>query len=104
VPVTDSGDDTSRLCDEFSRALCVFPGAERGEARATLVEDDGLTLAGPSTRVGVALSWTDSAVRVEVEARGDYPLPYAQMRVILPGDETRTVELRGADGIALRRG
>ena len=51
----------------------------------------------------VALSWTKSAVRVEVEASGDYPLPYSGMRVILPADETRTVELAGADGIALRR-
>lgn len=104
VPVTDSGDDTSRLCDEPSRALWLFPGATAGQSRATLVEDDGLTLDGPSTRVTVALSWTDSAVRVEVEARGDYPLPYTQMRVILPRDETRTVDLSGTDGIALRRG
>ncbi len=102
VPVTDSGDDTSRLHDEPSRALIVFPGAASGQSRVTLVEDDGLALAGPSTRVTVALCWTDDRVRVEVSASGDYPLPYSGMRVILPADETRTVELRGTDGIGLR--
>ena len=50
----------------------------------------------------IALSWTASRVRVEVGASGNFPLPYPEMRVILPKDETRTVELSGADGIALR--
>ena len=50
----------------------------------------------------IALSWTASHVRVEVEASGNYPLPYSVTRVILPEDDTRTVELSGADGIALR--
>ena len=40
-------------------------------------------------------------MRVEVGASGNYPLPYREMRVVLPEDETRTVELSGADGIGL---
>ena len=100
--MTDSGDDYSRLHDEASRALRVFPGTGAGASRAVLFEDDGLSLAGSSTRVTIALGWTASRVRIEVGASGTYPLPYSEMRVILPEDESRTVELSGADGIALR--
>ncbi|RBP02327.1 alpha-glucosidase [Roseiarcus fermentans] len=102
VAVTDSGDDYARLHDEPSRALLVFPGGGEGSSRAVLVEDDGLSLAGPSTRVAVALGWTAKTVRVEVSANGDYRLPCSQMRVILPEDDRRRVELRGVDGIGLR--
>ena len=82
VATTDSDDDFSRLHDEPSRALCVFPGAREGDSCATLFEDDGLTLAGASTRVTIALSWTASRIHVEVGASGNYPLPYSEMRVI----------------------
>jgi alpha-glucosidase len=102
VATTDSGDDVSRLHDEPSRALCVFPGAGAGASSGELFEDDGVSLAGPSTRVTIALSWTASRVRVAVGASGNYPLPYPEMRVILPEGETRTVELSGAEGIGLR--
>ncbi len=101
VAATNSGEDYSRLHDEPSRALWVFPGAGDGNSSATLFEDDGLTLAGASTRVTIALSWTAKSVRVAVEADGTYPLPYSAMRVILPEDETRTVEVDGAKGIEL---
>jgi alpha-glucosidase len=103
VATTDSGEDYSRLHDEPSRALRVFPGAGAGASRATLFEDDGLSLVGASTRVTIALSWTASKVRVGVGVSGNYPLPYSEMRVILPEDETRMVELSGTDGIGLRR-
>jgi alpha-glucosidase len=102
VVTTDSGGDYSRLHDEPSRALRVFPGAGAGASSAALFEDDGVSLAGASTRVTIALSWTASRMRVEVAASGNYPLPYREMRVILPKDETRMAELSGADGIGLR--
>jgi alpha-glucosidase len=102
VTTTDSGDDYSRLHDEPSRGLRVFPGADEGASSAALLEDDGISLVGASTRVTIALSWTANRVRVEVGASGNYPLPYSEMRVILPEDETRTVELAGAEGIILR--
>jgi alpha-glucosidase len=102
VATTDSGDDYSRLHDEPSRALRVFPGAGEGESGAVLYEDDGATLDGPSTRVTIALSWTASRVRVAVGASGNYPLPYPEMRAILPKDETRKVELSGTKEIGLR--
>jgi hypothetical protein len=52
--------------------------------------------------VTIALSWTAGRVRIEVGVSGNYPLPYPQMRVILPEEDTRTVELSAADGIELR--
>jgi len=103
VPVTDSGDDASRLHDEPSRALRVFPGAGAGSSSAVLFEDDGVSLAGAATRVTITLEWTATSVRVAVGASGHYPLPYSIIRVILPEDEKRTVELASADGIGLRR-
>ena len=102
VATTDSGDDYSRLHDEPSRALRVFPGAGEGTSRAVLFEDDGISLIGASTRVTITLSWTASRVRAEVGASGNYSLPYDEMRVIVLEDESRTVELSGADGIGLR--
>ena len=103
VATTDSGDDCSRLHDEPSRALRIFPGAGEGASRAVIVEDDGISLAGAATRVTIALNWTANRVRVEVGRSGNYPLPYSDMRVILPEDETRTVELCGTEGVGLRR-
>ena len=102
VATTDSGDDYSRLHDEPSRALRVFPGAAEGASSAVLFEDDGISLAGASTRVTIKLSWTATRVRVEAAASGDYPLPYQGMRVILPANETRAVEMSGSNGIGLR--
>ena len=102
VATTDSGDDCSRLHDEPSRALRVFPGVDEGASSAALLEDDGVSLVGASTRVTIALSWTASRVNVAVAASGHVPLPYSEMRVILPEDERRTVELSAADGIGLR--
>ena len=57
---------------------------------------------GASTRVTITLSWTARRVRAEVCASGNYSLPYDEMRVIVLEDETRTVELSGAEGIGLR--
>ena len=58
VATTDSGDDYSRLHDEPSRALRVFPGAGEGTSSAILFEDDGISPIGASTRVTITLSWT----------------------------------------------
>ena len=102
VATTDSGGDFSRLHDEPSRALRIFPGAGEGASRAVLFEDDGASLGGASTRVTIALDWTESRVRVEARASGDYPLPYREMRVAPPDEETRTVELYGANDVGLR--
>jgi hypothetical protein len=85
-----------------TRALRVFPGVGAGISHAALFEDDGQSLVGASTRVTISMSWAPNQVRNEVGASGNYPLPYREMRVILPGAETRTVELSGPDRILLR--
>ena len=102
IVTTDSGDDYSRLHDESSRAAYVFPGDVAGESSALLFEDDGVSLGGASTRVTIGLNWTATRISVEVGAIGNYPLPYQELRVIVPDDETRRVEVSGADGITLR--
>ena len=85
------------------RGRCAFFQAPARARRAPFsFEDDGISLAGASARVAIALSWTASRVRVEAGASGNYPLPYQEMRVILPENETRMMELSGADGIGLR--
>ena len=92
-----------RACTTSPRGLCgFFPAPARARRGATLFEDDGISLAGASTRVTIALSWTSSRVSVAVGRSGDYPLPYSGMRVILPEHERRTVVLSGAEGIGLR--
>ena len=107
VPMTDSNGDYSRRVDEPSRALRVFPGLGSGASRAILYEDDGISAEGPVTEVAIRLAWTPGTVEVAVSAQGDYRLPYSQMRIVLPEDETRALELiggsRGAQDIKLIR-
>ena len=102
VAMTDNGDDYSRLHDEPSRGLRVFrvpPTAHRAPfSSKTTVSPSSAA----STRVTIALTWTASRMRLAVGASGNYPLPYQEMRVILPENETRMVELSGAEGIGLR--
>jgi alpha-glucosidase len=95
VATTDAGGDYSRLHDEPSRALLVYPGERSGRSSAVLYEDDGITLDGPLTKVTVAMEWSEAEVQVEVSAQGGYELPYRQMRVVLPEGEGRTVRLSG---------
>jgi alpha-glucosidase len=102
VAMTDSGDDCSRLCDEPSRALRVFPGAGEGRSRATIFEDDGISLDGPVTRLGVELTWSATKVVVEVRAEGEYELAYREMRVVLPKGDGRRVGLVADAGGRIR--
>jgi alpha-glucosidase len=101
IATTDSGDDYSRLHDESSRALRVFPGVDAGQSTATLYEDDGISIDGASTRLTITLDWTLSRIRVALTAAGDYPLPYRRMRVVPPDGETRRIELSSGDGVEL---
>jgi alpha-glucosidase len=105
IPTTDTA-DMSRLHDEPSRALRVFPGRGRGRGASTftLYEDDGLTRTyrdGNHAQVECTLEWTDRTLRVHATKRGRYDLPYATMRVMVPPGEQRRVEVSG-DGIVLQ--
>jgi alpha-glucosidase (family GH31 glycosyl hydrolase) len=92
VATTDAGKDYSRLHDEPSRALLVYPGERSGRSSAVIYEDDGITLNGPLTKVTITLEWTPRVVRVDAAMSGDYALPYRDIRVILPEGDTREVE------------
>ena len=105
IPTTDCNGDYARRHDEPSRALLIFPGPGRGRARAILHEDDGVSARGPATEVDIALAWTESTIDLAVSIRGDYPLPYQQMRIVPPLGEKRAVRLgfEGASGLAANR-
>jgi alpha-glucosidase len=97
IPTTDTP-DMRRLHDEPSRALRIFPGAGSGRTAFTLYEDDGLTHRyrdGDSAEVQCSLEWTPKAIRLHVDKRGGYPLPYAAMRVMAPPGERRPVRASG---------
>lgn len=93
VPMTDS-EDTSRLHDEPSRCLMVFPGLATGSSAFVLVEDDGVSRDGAVCRVTISLSWTPDEVRVGVTREGAYEGSAARMRVVVPAAERRTVMLQ----------
>jgi len=93
VAMTDSGGDYSRLVDEPSRAVRVFPGLGSGASQTILYEDDGISAEGPVTEVAIRLTWTPADIEVAVSVHGDYCLPYSEMRIVLPENENRTLSL-----------
>lgn len=98
LPMTDAGDDYTRLHDEPSRCVRIFPGPGAGHSRFTLVEDDGISAAGVVTRVHLEMSWTPEAVRLAVRAEGGYRLPYDRIAVVLPRGDARPLDLASALG------
>ncbi len=98
VAMTDAGEDFSRLHDEPTRAVRIFPGLTEGRSRFVLVEDDGISVRSAATRVTFDLVWTESEVTLAVAHSGDYPLPYRQIRVIARQAERRAITLRAAEG------
>ena len=103
VAMTDSGDDCSRLHDEPTRALRIFPGAGEGASRAVIVEDDGISLAGAATRVTIALNWT--ANRVRCRGREKRQLSPALFRHARHPARGRDADggVYGTEGVGLRR-
>jgi alpha-glucosidase len=102
LPTTDT-DDCSRLTDEPSRALRVFPAPGDGRSTFELYEDDGLSLRhrnGAFTVVSFEMTTTADAVRIVARATGGYPLPYRSIRVAVPATEARRLALEG-DGVEL---
>ncbi len=103
IPATDTTDMT-RLHDEPSRALRIFPGRGGGTSTFTLYEDDGLShdyRDGDCAEVECSLEWTDRIVRLDARKRGGFELPYKTLRVVLPPGEKRRL-LVSSDGVALR--
>lgn len=103
IPATDSL-DFSRLHDEPSRQLRIFPPAGSGRSAFTLYEDDGLGLGyqrGECAEIAFELTATRKTLTLTARRSGAYELPYRSMAVILPPGEDRRLILRG-DDMALR--
>jgi len=102
VPTTDTPQDHART-EEPSRALLWFPGAESDTA-TPLYEDDGLQATGAPDRCVVhhlTASARGAALRLAMTSVGSWPLPYRQIRVVLPPGEKRKLELKATAGVAL---
>ena len=84
---------TGRLHDEPSRLLRLFPGPGQGSSGFTLVEDDGITEDGPSTRLRCVMSWLPDRIVLQVRAEGTYPLPDS-IAVALPPAERRPLQMQ----------
>jgi alpha-glucosidase len=102
VPATDTT-DFSRLHDEASRQLRIFPATSAMTTRFALYEDDGATLryaAGDFATIAIELATTPHTIALTARKLGRYALPYERVRVVLPKGEAREVALRG-EGIKL---
>jgi alpha-glucosidase len=101
LPLTAEARDFSRLHDEPSRCVRIFPGRESGESSFTLYEDDGLSLRhreGDFAELDFRLDWDGYAVRLRLAKRGGYALPYDTVTVALPAAERRRAVLESAPG------
>ena len=102
IPATDSL-DFSRLHDEPSRQLRIFPPRGAGESEFTLYEDDGLGFGyreGDFAEIDFALRTTGRMITLDARKRGRFALPYDRISIVVPNDERRRLVLRG-DGIML---
>ena len=94
LPTTDAADDHART-EEPSRALRWYPRAA-GESTTLLYEDDGLQAAGTPDRQRLHRFTAQAdaqTLRLSLASEGEWPLPYARIRVVLPPGEQRAVEL-----------
>ena len=98
VPMTGAGDDFSRLHNEPTRAVRIFPGPTAGSSRFVLFEDDGISAPAKATRVTLDLAWTTEDIELSVNVDGDFPLPYRQIRVIQRQADRRRIRLNTAQG------
>jgi alpha-glucosidase len=95
VPMTAAVSDH----DEPSRCVRVYPGPWSGQSSFAVVEDDGISAAGPVSEVHIQLSWTRSEVQVGVDVSGGFTLPYERIAVWLPEAERRKVQLHSSSNV-----
>jgi alpha-glucosidase len=105
IPMTDS-DDYSRLTDEPSRRLALYPLRDPAAAgvESILYEDDGATHGhrdGGSTVLRFTLSATDADVALTIMREGGYALPYDRVRVLLPPGDGRRLRVGGDSGLRI---
>jgi len=103
VPMTDS-DDFSRLTDEPSRSLRIFPAPGDATSVFTLYEDDGATLGyrdGDCAEVAFEMTTTRQEIRIRARVTGRYALPFDTVRIVVATGDARPLRLEGA-GVELR--
>jgi alpha-glucosidase len=103
VPMTDS-DDFSRLTDEPSRSLRVFPAPGEATTAFTLYEDDGASLRyrdGDCAEIAFEMTTTRQEIRIRAHVTGHYALPFEAIRVVVATADTRPLRLDGV-GVELR--
>ena len=105
LATTDTWDDKV-LTEEPSRALRYFPppaGIAGLPSTVELFEDNGLQTGDAPDGHVVHRFWASAdaiSLRVRTAQSGHWPLPYRQIRVVLPAGEQRRLDL-ASDGIAL---
>ena len=102
VPLT-SPDPSTRLHDEPSRHLRVFPSRDTASATFGLYEDDGISLRyrdGDSAEVVFDLQTTATEIMLSATVTGRYELPYRDVTVEFPPGEKRRISRNGT-GVGL---
>jgi alpha-glucosidase len=92
LPMTDS-QDFSRLHDEPSRCLRLFPGHGTGTSEFVMTEDDGTSEAGPRADITITMSWNADDVMVRAAVKGEFPLPFKTIFVAIPEADQRTLHV-----------
>jgi len=91
-------DDFSRLHDEPSRHVRVFPAKKSASATFALYEDDGISLRyrdGDYAEVVFEMQTTAAEIALSARVDGRYALPYRQITVEFPAGERRRISLSG---------
>lgn len=107
LPTTDTW-DAAALTEEPTRALHFYAppaGAPPSSSHALLFEDDGLQAGDDASRHVLHRFEADAGphgLRIAAAQTGGWPLPYAQIRVVLPEGETRPLTLVSG-GVPLTR-
>ncbi|MBL8310942.1 MAG: glycoside hydrolase family 31 protein [Burkholderiales bacterium] len=110
IPTTDAADDLART-EEPSRAIAWWPrpvdasGAATSHSAALIFEDDGLQTQ-HTPDCCVVQQFHGEADRddlsLTLSQRGEWSLPYASIRVVLPAKERRPLTLQSS-GVSLAR-
>jgi alpha-glucosidase len=107
LPTTDTANDAMNT-EEPSRALRYFPalGAQGVvKTQCMLFEDDGLQTSSTTHHHVIQrfhATSTQDGLELKLSPQGQWPLPYLQIRVVLPNAENRALHLH-SDGVHLVR-
>ncbi|MCI0710898.1 MAG: alpha-glucosidase [Chloroflexi bacterium] len=75
------------------REVLVFSHHDGAVSHFTLIEDDGLTINSPQTRVRFEVNVNDGELNAAVSVQGDFPLPYDEIKFCTRYGHEKTVKL-----------